>query len=248
MTTAVGRFLVAIVLFIAAAACWTEARIARRVADAHARLATLDYDVEDEVDEAMTPINRLPWPLGSLRDDVARRRARAGYWQSREQGEVANGASVAPLPGLAGANESADDSGKDPELMLVATNSAFRTVLREGGEGQAAVERLDAIIAAYREVLRTDPGNVDAAYNFEFVVRYRDYVARARPARGRQPVKGPAPVPVQSTGDLPAGPTIHGTPGQPPPDLPGGQFKTIIPQQREERDDPTQGLRPGRRG
>ena len=248
MTTAVGRFLVAIVLFVAAAACWTEAQVARRVADAHARLATLHYDIEDEVDEAMTPINRLPWPLGTLRSDVARRRAHAGYWQSRGQGDVQNGASVAPLPGLPGANESLDDSDEDPELMLVATNSAFRTAVREGGERQAAVERLDGIIAAYREVLRTDPGNVDAAYNYEFVVRYRDFVARARPTRGRQPIEGPAAVPVQAGGDLPAGPTIHGTPGQPPPDLPGGQFKTIIPQQREERDDPTQGLRPGRRG
>ena len=75
---------------------------------------------------------------------------------------------------------------------------------QERGFGLWAVERLDTVIQAYAEVLRSDPGNADAAYNYEYAVRFRDSIARARPgARGR----GPFPltvVPVRTTG---AGPS-----------------------------------------
>jgi hypothetical protein len=50
--------------------------------------------------------------------------------------------------------------------------------------------------------------------------------------------------------DLPAGPTIHGRPGGPPPDIPGDQFRTIAPMPYEEREesDPGRGPAPQRRG
>src|SRR5260221_383086 len=40
-----------------------------------------------------------------------------------------------------------------------------------------------------------------------------------------------------NSGDLPAGPTLHGKPGGPPPQVNMNQFKIVIPKRGEERND-----------
>ena len=54
MKSVAGGIILAIVLFGVGAASWSEARLMRRVAAAHERLATLHYDPEDDIDGAMT--------------------------------------------------------------------------------------------------------------------------------------------------------------------------------------------------
>ena len=75
MRTIAGQFILALALFVAGIACWMEARLAHRLAEAHERLATVHYDTEDGIDETMTVVNRLPWPGGSLGADIGRHRA-----------------------------------------------------------------------------------------------------------------------------------------------------------------------------
>jgi hypothetical protein len=249
MRTAATRLLIAAIFFVAGAVAWSQAAAARRVADAHQRLATLHYDADDRID-ADTLLNRIRIPVLSLDDEVRRHRARVAYWRTRGE-MLENGASAppplaAPLPGARGGNQPGDE-GVDPEVMFVSTNTAFRAATRSDTDRATAVERLDTIIQAYAEVLRADPSNVDAAYNYEYVVRVRDTIARGRGAvRGRRPMDDELGANI----DLPAGPTIHGRPGGPPPDLPGEQFKTIAPMPYEEREetDPGQGPKPQRRG
>ena len=65
MRSAVAGLLVALVLFVAGIACWSEARLARSVANAHQRLATLNLDEADTIDAAVTPFSLLPWPIES---------------------------------------------------------------------------------------------------------------------------------------------------------------------------------------
>jgi hypothetical protein len=248
MKTAMIRLLVAAVLFGGAVIFWSEAALARRVADAHVRLATLHYDEEDGIGEASTALNRLAVPIVSLDDDIRRHRAQVTYWRTRADtaAQGAQPAPAAPLPGVRGGNRAEGGEPTDPDLMFVATNTAFRAATRQTADRAAAVERLDTVIQAYAEVLRSDPGNADAAYNYEYAVRFRDSIARARPgARGRRPADEPG-----ASVDLPAGPTIHGRPGGPPPDLPGDQFRTIAPMPYEEREesDPGRGPAPRRRG
>jgi hypothetical protein len=50
--------------------------------------------------------------------------------------------------------------------------------------------------------------------------------------------------------DLPGGPTLHGRPGGPPPDVSMDQFKTLTPMSFEEREeaDPGAGPLPRRKG
>ena len=82
MRSAVAGLLVALVLFVAGAAAWSQARLARSVADAHQRLATLNLDEADGIDAATTAFSLLPWPTGSLSEDIRQHRANVAYWRS----------------------------------------------------------------------------------------------------------------------------------------------------------------------
>jgi hypothetical protein len=248
MRAVIPRLLVAIILFGAAAVSWREAALARRVADAQRRLATLHFDAEDGIAEEESPLNRLAVPVLSLDEEIRQHRARSGYWRQRAENGASDAAAPAPLPGARGGNQGESTEAADPEVMFVATNTAFRAATRQTTDRPRTVERLDTVIQAYGEVLRSDPANADAAYNYEYAVRTRDTIARARntAARGRKPVDDE----LGGSVDLPAGPTIHGRPGGPPPEIPGDQFRTIAPMPYEEREesDPGRGPSPQRRG
>jgi hypothetical protein len=93
---------------------------------------------------------------------------------------------------------------------------------REGGNWQAAVSRLDGIVKAYAEVLREDPTNAEAAFNFEFATRLRAVIAARRQNLSPQD-------------PLASGMTIHGGVGEVPIDSESRKFKMIIPMRPDER-------------
>ena len=72
--------------------------------------------------------------------------------------------------------------------------------------------------------MKSRPGHLDAAFNYEYVARMRDFLARGIP----QPrVKPEAPL---------GPPTIHGRPGALPRGADMTQFKIVVPKQGEEKD------------
>jgi hypothetical protein len=228
MKTVAGAFLVALILVAAGVVCVRESNVTRGAADVYARLATLDYEGELD-DGASSILSRLPLPISS-EEEVAVERARTDYWLARYE-------ALTPLTG-AGGTRPADN----PNLLFIAANAAYRASHPEAGTPTAAVDRLDSVLQVYAEVLRRDPGYIDAAYNYEYISRLRDRVARGRGVP--KPAADPnAPV---LGGDLPAGPTLHGRPGGKPPETPMNEFRTIVPMP-EERLDQTEG-RPGQGG
>jgi hypothetical protein len=237
MKSAVVRLLIGGVLFAAAAVAWSEAKLARRVADAYQRFATLHYDVDDRIGRPTSMVDRLQLPVEAIDKSVRRYRSTVSYWRSEY------GALTAPV-------EAAEQQAlaADPTLMLIRTNASFRASLTHLGD-TAILERLDGIVNAYADVLRADAGQTDASYNYEYVLRFRDRLARMRP-RDR-PIKGlpPREEEIPSV-DLPTGPTVYGHPGGPPPEIPGSQFKTLAPMPYDEREetDPGRGATPRRRG
>jgi hypothetical protein len=240
MRSAVAGLLVALVLFVAGAACWSEARLARSVAHAHQRLATLNLDEADSIDAAMTAVSLLPWPTLSLSEDVRRHRATVAYWRS----EYRQLASASPSSG-----RNAGGSPADPEVMFVAANAAFRASLSDPSDRAATIDRLDRVIQAYADVLRAQPGYADASYNYEYVVKFRDTFAKkpsTRITKEQRRVDGELDMSV----DLPIGPTVHGRPGGPPQDVQMQQFKTVTPMKFEEREElePGRGIKQKRRG
>jgi hypothetical protein len=237
MKTVAGGLLLALVFFAAGTLALQESRHARRLAQAHERLATLNYTEEDDPAEA-TLLNRLPPPLGIDPAAETRHDATVDYWLAR----------YTTLTDLT--NPAGGPPPSDPELLLLAANAAFRTSAPQSQDRKAAVQRLDGVVQAYADVLRKDPSLSDAAYNYEFVVKLRDQVAKGPGKNARDAKKAP-PKPEDVSVDLPAGPTIHGRPGGPPEGESMGDFKTVTPMrydEREEQMDPGRGQKIQRKG
>ena len=68
-------------------------------------------------------------------------------------------------------------STENPEAKLLAANAAYRTIRGQGGTWQAVVGRLDSVVKQYAEILREDPNNTEAAFNYEYAVRLRAVIA-----------------------------------------------------------------------
>ena len=146
----------------------------------------------------------------------------------------------------------------DADILLAAANAAFREAQRDPATGPAAVQRLDGVLQAYASAMKAagsawppKPRRMaDAAYNYEFVARIRDQVARLRRARAAK--IGPiTPATPRRGGDLPLGATIHGGPGAPPPDAKMEELQMIAPMEygdREAQPEATPGVRRERKG
>jgi hypothetical protein len=227
MTTIVGRVFAAGLLTLAAVWCWRESVRADATADAWRDVAALHAEVAaTPVPSAMTR-----WLPAALRadDPGPRLTATHHYWQRRFADLVRTRGGV-----------------PDPEVMFTAANAAYRLARQDGGIGADAAARLDPVLEAYDAVLKAAPGHADAAWNFEFVARARDVIARTRPApRGR-----PAPA-TPGVADPSPALSVHGLPGAPPPEVKAEQFETIAPMDfgdREAQPEPTPGTTIKRKG
>ena len=130
-----------------------------------------------------------------------------------------------------------------------AANAAFRESQRDPAVGPAAVQRLDGVLQAYASALKASPQRTSRRptttnTSRAFAIRWRD---RRRDASRRAPA---AAGPVMG-GDLPAGATIHGGPGAPPPDAKMEELQTIAPMEygdREAQPEATPGAKRERKG
>ena len=231
MRRVLGQAVIALVLFGIGYISWSAGQLQRRVADAHEELAMLRYNAADadygDIEASMGYVGRVPWVGDALLTDVRGDRATGDYWQAR-------------YDALAAKRDAAGTAiEQPPNEMALAANAGFRTSQREGADRPAMMRRLDAAIKAYTELLKKHPGDLDAAYNYEYIVRLRDMVSKSKPA---PPGKRDDPdklaqkhTGVTMAGDLPEGRTVHGDPGAPPPNTDMTQFKMHIPVRPDER-------------
>ena len=140
-----------------------------------------------------------------------------------------------------------NDQAVDAAVLLTAANAAFRQSERQRATGPAAIQQLDGVLNAYASAMKASPRNIEAAYNYEFVARYRDQVARSQ-GKG---IKMPTARATAMAGDLPAGPTIHGQPGAPPADAKMEELQMLAPMEygdREAQPEATPGGKRERKG
>ena len=229
MKAVLGRGLLAVVLFVAGWVCWSAGQLERRLTDANRELATLRYDgpvIEyDDIEQSVSYVGRLPWLATSLMGNLSHQRATAEYWR-------ANYAALAPTP-----TADSDATEQDPGLLFFAANAAFREAERRTADRQTTVQTLERILTNYAEVLTRAPDHLDAAYNYEYVARVRNNIAKGREA----PPKLEQNAATAAQGNLPTGATLHGRPGTPPPDTNMKLFKMLVPLRPDEREsDPTE--------
>ena len=172
MINILGRLMLSALLIGGAGLCWGESQRLEAVAGVWQQLVLLENDVAaPEAPPRLTSLARwLPAALRPVADTGAQQKATGDYWLARYDDLVRT-----------------RGGDPDPAVRLAAANAAYRVARRSGEPGMAMAEQLDAVREAYGEVLTLDPANADAAWNYEFVARTRDVVARARVAGRARP-------------------------------------------------------------
>ncbi|MEO7158027.1 MAG: hypothetical protein ABI039_10715 [Vicinamibacterales bacterium] len=232
MKTILLRMLIAVVLATAAWLSWSESKLAAQVAEAKQSIATFNYDDANKLTPRAALSDYLPGGKRPLSDDIRIAKATVAYWVGRYDSVAADTANGAA----------------DAEILLAAANAAFRESQRDAPTGPAAVQRLDGVLQAYAAALKAAPRHAEAAYNYEYVARIRDQVAKAPIGKSAKASVAAGP---RMGGDLPIGPTIHGGPGAPPPDAKMEELQTIAPMEygdREAQPEATPGAKRERKG
>lgn len=212
MKSVASLIIVVIVLVATGTVLWFASQSEARLAAAEYSLATLRYErAAEELDAARG--SGVLEPLVARLGNTATDSAVARYWS--------------------GDYEALSESEQE-SLRLLATNAEYRMLRSTGGTYQSFVARLDAIAKQYADILRTQPGNEDAAYNYEFVLRLRRAAVQAKQTiPGLDPAAG--------------GITVHGVPGAPPKDSDAKKFKMIVPMMPDERQEAEEAGRAGRK-
>jgi tetratricopeptide (TPR) repeat protein len=169
----------------------------------------------------------LLWSAGSRYQRQAQAERSLGtlqYARAANEHDLARGPAAYWLGDYEDARRSADP--------FLAANAAYRAAVRQGGDWRAVTGRLDGAVAQYADVLRASPGHPDAAYNYEFAIRYRAAIA------GRQQN-------VAAEGGVET--SVHGLAGAPPDTSDMKKFKVIIPMRPEERREAEEAGKSGRR-
>lgn len=210
----------AAVLAIVGAACLGVRTLEREAARVQQDFATFKYDEPeatfDTAERYFEYASRLPGFGNGPLNDVRARRATLQYWQNQYDEIVPKQSDpVTAIP--------SDNVG----LQLVVAHALYRRGQAQSKDKQTTLDALDAAIAGYLTVLKNAPGQNDAAYNYEYLVRLRAEVEKARrfpgdaastPDEG-SPTKSPA-----------------GEPGGQPAAKEAPQFKIYIPLESNERD------------
>jgi hypothetical protein len=194
-----GQALIAIVLVAAGAILWRSSEHERRLAAAERDLVTLKYN--DAATAAEQPGGRLArlMPGASTEAESKTLASTAGYWAGDYDKAIEN-----------------------PDAKLLAANAAYRKLRQAGGSWQAVVGRMDSVVKQYAEILREDPANTEAAFNYEYVVRLRAVIAARK-------------LPVAPVEGANANISIHGAAGAPPEASDMKKFKMIVPMRPDER-------------
>lgn len=194
-----GQALIAILLVAAGAILWRSSEHERRLAAAERDLVTLKYG--DALQAAAQPGGRIAnlMPMSSANADAKALASTAGYWSGDYDKAIEN-----------------------PDAKLLAANATYRKIRQQGGSWQAVVGRMDSLVKQYAEILRDNPSNGEAAYNYEYIVRLRASIAQRK-----------LPVPPMDINA--SGLSIHGMEGAPPEEAQMKKFKMIVPMRPDER-------------
>jgi hypothetical protein len=191
------------------------ARLEDHMADAQQRLATLQYDAaKDSLGEAAQYADRARWVPWLGRDDRQEIRARTAalqYWK-KEYDELVP-AQAEPVAAVG------DDN---VELQLVVANAAYRLGQGRSKDKAATMKALEEAASGYLTVLKNNTWHTEAAFNYEYIIRLRDELAKS----GRQPPQPPKDQTEESD---------NGESGAPSPATTSKGFQIYIPLEQGEK-------------
>lgn len=207
MKAAFQYLVAALILAGIAAAVAAAGRLDRRVARAEQQIATFAFDDADaaygELERSLDVAGTMPWLFGGTRADVESRRAALRYWRGDYAGLLADYTDV-----------SSPDVTGNLSLQFILANAAARAALDPDADREQVLRALDGAIDVYLGVLQESPGHLDAAYNYEYLLRLRADIA--------------------SGAEIPAPPSSqHGREGEAPEDGELEEMEIYVPVQRD---------------
>jgi hypothetical protein len=214
MRTFIAFVVVTIVLGVFGAACLGVSRLEGHMADAQQRLATLQYDAaKDSLAEAAQYADHarwVPWLGRDERQEIRARNAALQYW--KKEFDVLVPAQAEPVAAVG------DDN---VELQLVVANAAYRLGQGRSKDKAATMKALEEAASGYLTVLKNNTWHTDAAFNYEYIVRLRDELAK-----GKQPPQPPKDQTEESD---------NGESGAPSPATTSKGFQIYIPLEQGEK-------------
>jgi hypothetical protein len=214
MRTFIALALVAVALTVFGYASLGVAKLEGHMADAQQRLATLQYDAaKDSLAEAAQYADHarwVPWLGRDERREIRARNAGLQYW--KKEYDVLVPAQAEPVAAVG------DDN---VELQLVVANAAYRLGRGRSKDKAATMKALEEAASGYLTVLKNNIWHTDAAYNYEYIVRLRDELAK-----GKQPPQPPKDQSEESD---------NGESGAPSPATSSKGFQIYIPLEQGEK-------------
>jgi hypothetical protein len=209
MKNTVLLLVVAVLLTLAGFGLVSVSRVERHMADAQQSMSTFQYPAASEnldAAEEYLGYGRLTSLGADTAAEIRARRAALQYWQ-QEYGAL--------LPAQGEPVAAVDET--NVELQLVVANAAYRVGRTKWEDRDSTLQALDEAAGSYLTVLKNTTWHPDAAFNYEYIVRLRNDIA-----------KGRKPLPERPSTDL-------GEAGDPAPDTKLGGFQIYVPLQSGER-------------
>ena len=211
MKSITGYLVAAAAAVLLGAGCLAIGLLDRDLARAQEDVTAMNYTgpeaTYDTAERYFEYASHLPWVGKGPVNDVRARKAALKYWQ-RQYREL-----VPQQPDPVGAVPS-----DNVDLQLVVADAVYRTGQAQATDRESLILALDAGISGYLTVLKSAVQREEAAYNYEYLVRLRDELAK----KARQPA------PAEEKGP-------NGTAGAPPADRSVPEFKIYVPLDPEER-------------
>src|SRR5688572_17217637 len=179
MRTFIAFVVVSLALVAFGYASLGVARLEGHMADAQQQLSTLQYDAAKaslaEAEQYSDHARWVPFLGRDERQEIRARNAALEYWK-KDYDELVP-AQAEPVAAVG------DDN---VELQLVVANAAYRLGQGRSKDRTATMKALEEAAAGYLTVLKNNTWHTDAAFNYEYIVRLRDELAK-----GKQPPQPP---------------------------------------------------------
>jgi len=180
-------------------------------------------DAEDRLGIAQSYVDygrRLPL-IGEFFKGPELKRAEIDYWQKEYQSLVNQ--------------KITDPESVEPIFNLIKGNSFYRMVESERDRA-TVIEGLESAIASFVQVINKDEHNIDAAFNYEYLVRVRDDVAKRK---RKLPLKPEIP---SDNGQQ----SLHGQEGRQGKDSGASTIKIHVPSDGDQRKNENEGQDAGK--
>jgi hypothetical protein len=211
MKSVTGLIVAAALTAIAGGVCLAIGLLDRDLAQAQQQTAMALYTEPDAVfakaERYFEYLSQLPWVGNDSVNEMRARRAALKYWQRQYRAILPTQSD--PVSSIASDNI---------DLQLVVANAALRSAQAQATDRESLLATLDTGISGYLTVLKNAERQVEAAYNYEYLIRLRNEIEKGT----RKPL-----IPSPKGPDGMAGAPLAA------PDRPA--FKLYIPLENDER-------------